>query len=435
MQAAQAVSRHSWRRRTCAILVFLFAWLTGVTDTARAQQAPNQTSGGVAAPPTSTPLAFEHVTVVDVKEGRLVPDQTVVVVGNRMQRVGKAGEILVPKGAQVVNGRGQYLMPGLWDMHAHVWDAAKVDYPYFIVNGVTGVREMSQSLPIDSMLKWRREIMAGTRPGPRIVGTGGFLYGQGESEGSLIIRVATPDDARRVVDSLKAAGADFIKFRDYIPRDAYFAMADEARRLGMAYVGHAQGARIPVVEASDSGQRSLEHINDVPPCYSANELDLNGCAVIADAFVRNGTWFTPTLTIMDADVRVGARPAIALFQRKGVRLLTGTDTSPGGGVPPGISVHSELTCFVESGLTPAEALRTATINAAEYFNATDSLGTVASGKLADLVLLDADPLADIHNVDHIQAVVANGRYFDRSALNALAAATEETVQSTSACGG
>jgi imidazolonepropionase-like amidohydrolase len=435
MERSRSRSSRSGRAGVLAALSLLLGGLARSPAVALAQRsAPAPKGGGTAGAVVTAPLAFQGVAVVDVQGGRLLLDQTVVVTGNRIQTLGSTRDVRLPRAARVVDGRGKYLIPGLWDMHAHVWATPQISYPLFVATGVTGVREMSQSFPIDSMLQWRREIVAGKRVGPRVIGTGGFLYGRARPGAPLSILVTTPDEARRAVDSLKAAGADFIKFRDYLPRDAYFAMAAEARRLGLAFAGHTQGPRITVIEASDSGQRSIEHINDFPPCHDDGEVKLDECAAVAAAFARNGTWFTPTLTIFDARMRAAAKPVMELMHRAGVAFLAGSDVLPPK-ARAGFSLHDELVCFVEAGLTPAEALRTATLNPAKYFSATDSLGTVAPGRLGDLVLLDADPLADIRNTLKIRAVLVNGRYFDRAALDTLITRGNAAPPAESSCGG
>ena len=217
----------------------------------------------------------------------------------------------------------------------------------------------------------------------------------------------------------------------------FFAMAAEARRIGIPFAGHLSQFVTPT-EASDSGQRSLEHFTlSLPPCtlWPYNEMtgfpperaiDTTGCAALAQRFVRNGTWFTPTLALQFASSQGTERrhvmDLVGMMYRAGVPMLTGTDVVDGRGRPaPGVALHEELAFLTQSGLTPLAALRAATLNPARYWGATDSLGTVAPGKLADLVLLDANPLADIGNATKIHAVVMNGRYLDRAALDALLA--------------
>ena len=161
-----------------------------------------------------------------------------------------------------VNGKGKFLIPGLWDMHVHMvfgdWFplAREVTLPLFIANGITGVRDMGGEL--DVLQRWRKEISAGTLVGPRIVMSGPMLDGpQPRFPSSIAIK--TSDDGRRAVDDLKHRGADFIKLQSLIPRDAVFAIADEAKKQDITFVGHVPDA-VRASEASNVGQKSFEHL-------------------------------------------------------------------------------------------------------------------------------------------------------------------------------
>jgi imidazolonepropionase-like amidohydrolase len=250
--------------------------------------------------PAASSLAFAHVTVIDVTDGRLLPEQTVVLAGQRIQVVGPAATTPIPQRAQVVDARGKYLLPGFWDMHVHVLEYPDIFYPFFIANGVTGVREMHQSaFPLDSLLQWRREITTGARVGPRIVGTGGFLESESTDLAPLAIVVTTPDEARHAVDSLQAAGADFVKIRGGLPREIFFAIAAEARRIGLPLAGHLSDS-VTVAEAADSGQRSIEHFNypDLEQSCSSDVDTAERCAALVARMQRNDTWFVPTLSAL-----------------------------------------------------------------------------------------------------------------------------------------
>lgn len=445
-----------------------------------------------AAPSIVSAVAYEGTTVVDVRSGELRPNQVIIVTGDRITAVGPVGGVAIPPGARVVSTQGTYAIPGLWDMHTHTLGFPGVTYPLFIANGVTGVREMSV-ISLDSARRWRQEVLAGARVGPRTVLPGPFItdnsfrsfpWRYGQPWGVL---AATPEDGRRIVDSLKQAGADFIKIYHEHSRETYFAIAGAARRAGLRLEGHLPGVVTPV-EASDSGQRSLEHslVCDIAakPAKSMQlepQVDPEGCRVLAERFRTNGTWFSIGLpmalsrsgsmvrqwadlvgywpdTVLSDDSTLLARgisPYDSIryewatassksgersierwavlhrgatthfyrdLQRAGVRMLAGTDTGP---IPflltsvPGFALHDLLWLLVADGLTPLEALQTATLNPAEFYEATDSLGTVAAGKLADIVFLDANPLQDIYNTRRIRAVVANGRFFDRDDIDQL----------------
>lgn len=422
-----------------------------------------------AAPPLRL-LVIEDVTVVDVQAGRHISHQTVVVDGNRVRAVDSVGKVRPPAGARRVSGTGKYLIPGLWDMHVHVWHYPQVYYPLFIANGVTGVREMGTPVPLDTVRQWRREVMLGTRIGPRAIGTGALIEIAPIGKSADVIPIATPDRAQAVVDSLKAAGADFLKLHaDSMPRETFFAIAAAARRAGIDFAGHFSGRTITPAEASDSGQRSFEHIRRSMPFCS----DLAACTAMAELFIRNDSWVTPTLVVTAAfdgglsipqeyenylsrfkvsgdassedpagspaagrccdsamrfDLNMNGnedwgieRHLVQLLHDANIPLLAGTDALPNlPELVPGFTLHEELRLLTNAGhLTPLEALQAATLNPARFLHATDSLGTVAVGKLADLVLLTADPLAAIENTAAIAAVVANGRFYDRRALDIL----------------
>jgi len=434
----------------------------------------------VAAEPAT--LALTHVAVIDGSGARAQPDLTVVTGGDRITSMGK--KVRVPRGARVVNARGKFLIPGLWDMHAHVVGWGKQIGPaLYVANGVTGIRDMGEG-DAETIFAWRKEIMAGSLIGPRIVAAG--LMVDGPTPYPMRITVKNPAEARDAVNSLKKRGADFIKVHYHLSRDSYFAVADESRKLGLSFAGHVP-PDVPAREASDAGQKSIEHLNEsqlLIDCSSEeaglragkgglqqylDTYDAQKCQALFELFRRNGTWQTPTLVTLRAlayldeidpfsyprgkyvnrDVKVfwhemidtSLKPrsqqdwavskkvflkdleVVAAMRRAGVELLAGTDA----GIPsiyPGFSVHDELTLLVEAGLSPMEALQTATRNPAKFLGQLDSLGTIQAGKVADLVLLDANPLDDIRNTRKISAVIANGKLIAQPELRAMLASAE-----------
>jgi len=410
------------------------------------------------------PLVIAHVSLVDVALGSLVPDQTVVVRSGRIAQAGDAALSAVPQGATVVDGRGRYLMPGLWDSHVHaLFDAevARSFLPRFVAEGVTGVRDMGGKVEV--LRAARFAILAGTLIGPRIVAAGAVVDGPHPADPAVSIAVGDSGAARAAVDSLARSGADFIKVYTLLPRQSYFAVLREAARLGLPVAGHVPAGVTPL-DAAVGGQRSIEHLRDEaePLCAAVSDP---ACVRLLDTLRVHGTWLVPTLVVLRVkailddsslvrDSRLGAvpdlvraawegireregpRPAaywrekrarffgeLALTGaawRQGVPLLAGTDA---GALYtyPGSSLHEELAQLVRAGLTPAAALRAATLGAAEFLGAADSMGTVAVGKVADLVLLGADPLADIRNTRRIEGVVLRGRLLARPVLDSLAA--------------
>jgi hypothetical protein len=357
----------------------------------------------------------------------------------------------------MVEARGKYLIPGLWDMHVHPGRKAESAYQLLVANGITGIRDAGSPVPLDTLRLWRREILAGTRIGPpRQLLSGQSITGpvakcdrnSPQRRTDFQTCVADSADAVRYVDSLKAAGADMIKPRE-VSAALYAVIAAESRRIGIPFGGHV--GNVPELEASDRGATIADHAwGDANCAYEETRLEsslnvsgsagqdggvmqalrelgvamtkdkgfqpgdprLTSCwKQAAERFRRNKTWFVPTL------VRDKSPYVLSNFHF-GLLLLAGTDM-PVLGHGWGVSLHKQLALYVAYGLTPLEALQTATLNPAKMLRATDSLGTVAAGKLADLVLLDADPLANITNTTLIRAVVANGRYFDRAALDQL----------------
>jgi Amidohydrolase family len=424
--------------------------------------------------------SITHATVVDVVTGKELADQTVVIQDGRIISLAGASSRSAPEG-KTIDARGGFLIPGLWDMHVHIQDLA--DLPLYIANGVTGVRMMSGERDTKS----RREELATAVVAPEIIVGSAIVDGNPPLwPGSIVIK--TPDDARRTVDSIKQGGADFVKVYSGVPRDAYFALADEAKQQGIPFVGHLPFA-ITAQEASDAGQRSIEHLDGIAfgcskhesqltrdrqqaPHYVARmnveadayrSIDAKQCNALFQQFRRNGTWQVPTLTVnrslgmlddrrftsdqrlvyMNRRVQMRWQPEndprfrrwrpeffqlkrslfsadermVGLMFRAGVPLMAGTDAMN----PfcfPGFSLHDELALLVESGLTPLAAVQASTLNPSVFLGRSD-IGTIAPGKRADLVLLDADPLADIHNTTRIRAVWLRGEYFNRGALDQI----------------
>jgi imidazolonepropionase-like amidohydrolase len=429
-------------------------------------------------------LVLNNVTVVDVRTGALQPEQTVILERNHIALVGPSKSAKYPRNAPSVNCRGLFLIPGLWDMHVHLvfgdWfpGAQDISLPLFVANGVTGVRDMGSEL--DVVQVWRNEIEAGRLMGPRIYTSGSMLDGPKPRFPSSVA-IATPEDAHRAVADLKHRGADFIKLQSLIPRDAVFAIAEEAKKQEIAFEGHVPDA-VRASEMSEAGMKSFEHLIGIFEGSSPAEdeflkgnktegrflatYDPARAAALAAILAKNQTWQCPTLVwerggnLIDVsdftkDTRVKYVPAswknktwkrfteeitqgygaddlairkrfvekelevVGMLHKAGVPFLAGTDTPAGVHIFPGYSLHEELQRFVAAGFTPLEALQTATINPARFFGMEDQLGAVEKGKVADLVLLSANPLADIANTQKIAGVIVNGRYFYRAELDKM----------------
>lgn len=390
---------------------------------------------------------------------------TVIVNGGRITTIGRAGSVPVPHDAIVVDGTGKFLIPGLWDMHVHVGsyqDGVKV-LPRLVGYGITGVRDMAS--PPDDILRLRRETDDSTILGPQIVAAGPILQGPLPFKLPPLVRTVTEADAAQSVAELKTRGVDFIKVGDTLTRDAYFAVAAETKRLGLPFAGHLP-VSVSASEATASGQRSMEHFGSagfrgVLIACSTDETELS--TYVRDAltaaraggpspdekvyraeftsrlvdtydtrkammlfglFARNDTWQVPTFAALRTvwngqrsklsalDAAAGDRvwtKMLAMFadmRNAGVKTLAGSDLPVANGVPP---LHDELVALVGAGTTSVDALQAATRSPAEFLGRLATEGTVEVGKKANLVLLDANPIADISNTRQVAAVILSGR--------------------------
>jgi imidazolonepropionase-like amidohydrolase len=443
------------------------------------------------------PLAFTHVTVIDGTGAPAKPNLTVIVTGDRITDMGEANVVPVPKAAEVVNGSGKFLIPGLCDMHVHGATTETFGVPtdsmyrLYLANGVTCVRDMWGPLDANT---FRKGLAESHVEAPHLYLASPIVDGSPPVwPGS--IAVSTPEEARKVVDQQKHNGAEFIKVYNNLSRGEYFAIINESRRQHIPVVGHVPTA-ITAWEASAAGQRSIEHLMGIPLAVSRRENELRSRWLAAKShqtqnlimlealhaydarkaqrlfseFIKNGTWQVPTLTVLHSigmlnnpqftndprlryvsrtlrdawnpqnDFRLRAwtqadfarmrvlfgydeRIVGAMFHA-GVPILAGTDVLN----PycfPGFSLHDELRLLVESGLPPMAALQTATRNPARFLGREAHAGTVEKGKIADLLLLDANPLDDIRNTTKIAGVVLAGRYFRRASLNNMLAEAEK----------
>jgi imidazolonepropionase-like amidohydrolase len=384
---------------------------------------------------TPTQIAITHVTIIDVQDGSAKREMTVLIFGNRIAALGSSKEIPIPKRIRVIDGRGRFLIPGLWDMHVHS-DGDEHALRMMVDWGITGVRDMSGD---PTKLREARGYIANQAwTGPRLLIAGPRLMGPPTEEDEDVWILHSPEEARRAVDSLARHHVDFIKVHDDLARDTYLAIASAAKANGLPFVGHVPSSITPA-EASDLGQKSIEHLEFVPkPCralfdpHDGREASLPpGCdsesiGALMQRFEQNGTWLDPTIqsfrywapTQWDA-IFAGFRRITAQIRSAKVRILTGTDwsTSPQEkGALPGVSLHDELALLVDAGFSSTEVLRAATLSPALFLGLSDSLGTVERGMIANLVLLEANPIEDIHNTRRIAAVLLEGRVVvDKSA--------------------
>jgi len=448
----------------------------------------------------AVPVVISHVTVIDATGSPAKPEMSVEFIGHRIVAIGGSGTFAVPDHARVIDAAGKFIIPGLWDMHVHT-GAKETYFPLYIANGITGVRDMGGDVEDSiegistryvNLCIWRKAIARGDLIGPRMV-IAGFLIDGSSWQGD--VSVSNPSEARAAVDALHDMGVDFIKVKSFLPREAYFAIADEARLEHIVLAGHVPDT-VLASEASVAGQKSIEHLTGIAlgssseveslskelasafaardrPRYDAVQIraletfDKETAKQLFQLLVDNGTWQVPTLvelrrnaTIASSSAVIDPRwayipnrlrvawmkaaqedtassavrpnfPAILNLVRQmhaaRVDFMAGTD-SPNPSILPGFSLHEELQLLVTAGFTPMEALQTATRNPARYLERESELGTIEVGKLADMVLLNANPLDDISNTESIWAVVQDGRYLDRSVLDRMLESARDSAK-------
>jgi len=429
------------------------------------------------------PVVITGVTIIDVEHERSIGPRTVLVDDGRIVSIEVPRKSHVPANAQRIDGRGRFLVPGLVDMHVHLFNLSSHrppndwSFPLYVANGVTAVREMRGDAATMALVKqWREQLGKGEIIAPRILAAGIPADGP------------TPDDARGQVDAAADAGADFIKVFSEVPASNWRAIMDEAHKRSLPVVGHVP-AGVSLLEAARAGQRSSEHLMQAYEACSSIEAQLLAerrglagdalvakrdaqearvlaafdpriCRRVAGALAATGQAQVPTLVLADEDalaargapgsdprwrsLRADERPRwekflagytandavlakkrwpiagriVSAMHQAGVTIMAGTD-APQPGVYPGSSLHEEMQMLVASGLTPREVLRSATIVPAQFLGIAATSGSVAVGKRADLVLLDADPTRDIRNTRRIDAVVLDGRLLRRAKLDAL----------------
>ena len=443
----------------------------------------------------ATRLLLNGAKVVDVKNGILLEQaQDILIVGERISKIGPVGTIKSKK-ATIVDVSGQYIIPGLWDMHTHpddpeVWwmhpEPEQRDQlmPLFVLFGVTGTRDMAGDLEL--VEDWRKRIRAGSLIGPEIIAAGPLIDGPKASwDGS--VSIFDEDRVKFIVDSLKQAGVDFLKIYSGLPRNIFFPLAAYAKEIGFPLVGHIPDD-VSTAEGAKAGMICQEHLlgillecsteednirnknidygaaeNGIDRYVIRNKLMLDNynrekAQALFKEYVKYNTWHTPTLSMWfkNAYYEEEAKKDSAYFKylpqylqkywqpetnvhlryrqdkivetkrrlveyyltitgemhRAGVKLLAGTDVGANPLCWPGIGVHNELEMFVQAGLSPAEALKTATINPTNFLEIDQDFGSIEVGKIADLVILKGNPLEDIKQVREIEAVIKRGVVFD-----------------------
>ncbi|HYP05682.1 MAG TPA: amidohydrolase family protein [Bryobacteraceae bacterium] len=416
--------------------------------------------------------AFVNVTVIDPGTSAIRSSLTVIVDGARIQAVQPASAT-IPKAAKRVDGRGKFLIPGLQDSHVHLTKAGLDSLRLFIANGVTSVRDLGSDLA--EVSNWRNQIESGKIIGPRITTSGQILESADnvarmkkdatvEPVDRIRLPLSNPDDAIRAVQRLKAGGADHVKMRTTPDTATFQAAVAEARRLNLPFTMH---AITTLDEMAAAGVRSVEHFGSYPPLDALSDEVRRA---LFERVAKSGMFLSTTLTNVDESIRIpyakakqrvedgaglvdplrkyvcgylvedwreqveerkdgaydgfiktlpGLYRDVREMHRAGVRVIAGTDAAVVF-MYPGFSMHDEFAKLVEhAAFTPMEALRSATYNAAMFHGSEGSRGSIAAGQAADLVLLDANPIANIRNTRRIQGVMARGKWLDRGALDDL----------------
>ncbi len=408
------------------------------------------------AQPAADVIAFENVTVIPMTDDRPLSGHTVLVQGDRIVAVGPAASVAVPAGARRVDGRGKYLVPGLAEMHGHVpppsapAQATEDVLFLYLANGITTVRGM---LGAEGQLELRRRTNTGELLGPTL-----YLAGPSFNGNS----VNSPEQAVQMVRAQRAAGWDLLKVHPGLTRPEYDAMARTAAQEGIRFGGHVP-EDVGLMHALRMGQETFDHVDGYVEYVGGAEGPIDPAKL--DSAVRAtraaGAWVVPTMALWEVlyttlpldslmaypELRYASAQAVqqwvnAYNQRRnspqfnaetsrrtiearqlvlealhhgGARILMGTDAPQQFSVP-GFSLHREFPRMRAAGMTPYDILVTGTRNVGEYFQRLDTFGTIAVGRRADLLLLDADPLADVANLQRIAGVMVRGRWVPRDEI-------------------
>lgn len=415
-------------------------------------------------------IVFTNISVIPMTSETVLSNQTVVVKNGVITNLGS--KVSYDKNALVIDAKGKYLMPGLAEMHAHVpptddIKAIKDVLLLFAANGVTSIRSM---LGHPLHLEVRSQIKSGEILGPRLYTSGPSFSGQS---------VKTPEDGIEKVRSQKKAGYDFMKMHPGITKNNFEAIVKTAKEENMPFAGHVSFG-VGVWRSAEAGYATIDHLDGIIEAmmprldtlteseaglfglYVGHNADVSRLDKILKTIKDNNVWIVPTQTLaehwqspnrttegllswpemkyMDKSTLDGwaraknstmknaqykpesvlkfidvRRRIIRECQRQGVGLLLGSDAPQVFSVP-GFSLKHELDYLVQSGLTPYQALQTGTVNIGKFFK-NDNLGVIKKGALADLVLLNENPLKDVNAVGSIQGVMLDGRWLAKSDID------------------
>lgn len=395
-------------------------------------------------------IAFIGVNVIITGREQILENQTVIVSGEKITEIGPSTNTRVPRGALKIDGTGKYLMPGLVDMHAHL--NSPKEFPLYLANGVTTVFNLNGRL---AHLKWREEIKQGTMAGPNIY-----------SCGPTIRVLKKAEDARRIMEEQNKAGYDSIKIYNWVSKEAYEVLIEEAGKRDMLFVGHIP--REPGFEGVLKARQAIAHAEEFIYTFFDNNVDDDsrltqavqktreaGVPVIAtlvafDHIIQQAENLPallakPEMKYLAPWVRSEWSPEKNLYKKKfanpesitylnksialqkkliqslrkaGVRVLTGTDAM-NMGVVPGFSLHEELRNLIDIGFTSFEAILAATLHPADFLSRSGEFGSVSVGQRADLVLTEGNPMEDISRISRPAGVMVRGRWLPQSELQRM----------------
>jgi imidazolonepropionase-like amidohydrolase len=441
------------------------------------------TSGKTEATSSISKYAITNVAVVDVINGKVIPNQTVIIIGDQIAQIGAQGKIKLQPGMEAIDGNGYYLMPGLVDAHVHYFEADTFGR-LMIANGVLLVRDVG--MPTEYILKIRGELNRGELLGPEMVATGAILDGEPPLIPTISSSVKTPEEGRQAVRQLAATGVDMIKAYGRLDKDVFLAIIDEATKNHLKVAAHLPET-IYIEDAAAAGLGSSEHFNgfekviakllgepvnltfyglaaDASYLQRLDEVNPQELQAVYQRIQASGMTICPTVVTFKTFVdnakyqngdfpnseyvsattremwkslwgsqslddyiwRNWARMVVDL-NRAGVPLMIGTDLSLPG-IIPGFSVHEEMTIWQDAGIPTADVLRSATIVPAEFMGLSDRLGSISEGKAASMVLLRANPFEDVRNTQQIEAVFMQGSYFSRAGLDQLLTEAKDLAQ-------
>lgn len=390
------------------------------------------------------PLVIRDVIVVDLPEGNLLNDHAVLLRQGRIEWLGPVDELPAHEDARVIEGRGRYLAPGLIEMHAHTLTTS-ADYLTQVGSGVTTIREMDG---FPWLLERKRQAEAGILFAPTMFVTGMIL--NGGDFGGYARAVRNQEEARAAVREQAAGGYDAIKIHNSLGLETFDAIMDEARASGLDVVGH-NPQPVPVAHVMKSGIRTLEHLKGfiddgtltisnedwvtptigvdvyLAPTFMAYREHLRGDEGLAIANGFEGGLVHPLirarwranseqavdrLTEMRQNILPMQKEIFAKLQPHGMKWIAGTDSGSYNNLVSGPALLGEIEMFESLGLTPLEALKTATTNAAAAMRWSDRVGRIAPGLQADLILLDENPLETTQNLRSLRSVVLRGVWIE-----------------------